>query len=61
MELSANLKELGFSQYEAACYVALVGDHPLNGSQLSKISGIARSRIYDVLRSLLAKGRRKLV
>ncbi len=56
METSSRLKELGFSQYEAACYMALVGIHPVNGSQLSKISGIARSRIYDVLRSLIAKG-----
>jgi len=55
MEIYANLKELGFSQYEAACYMALVGNHPVNGSQLSKISGIARSRIYDVLRNLNAK------
>lgn len=56
MDTYSNLKELGFSQYEAACYMALVGNHPINGSQLSKISGIARSRIYDVLRSLIAKG-----
>jgi sugar-specific transcriptional regulator TrmB len=56
MDTYSNLKELGFSQYEAACYMALVGRHPVNGSQLSKISGIARSRIYDVLRSLISKG-----
>ncbi|RLB97066.1 MAG: TrmB family transcriptional regulator, partial [Deltaproteobacteria bacterium] len=56
MEPYLNLKDLGFSQYEAACYMALVGNHPVNGSQLSKISGIARSRIYDVLRSLISKG-----
>ncbi len=51
----STLTRLGFSQYEASCYMALVGNHPANGSQLSKISGIARSRIYDVLRSLIAK------
>lgn len=51
-----HLKALGFSQYEAACYAALVKEHPANGSQLSRVSGIARSRIYDVLRSLLSKG-----
>ncbi len=56
MEDRYRLRDLGFSQYEAACYMALVGNHPVNGSQLSKISGIARSRIYDVLRSLTAKG-----
>ena len=56
MENNLRLKELGFSQYEAACYMALVGNHPVNGSQLSKLSGIARSRIYDVLRNLISKG-----
>ena len=56
MEPYANLKELGFSQYEAACYMSLVSHHPVNGSQLSKVSGIARSRIYDVVRSLISKG-----
>ncbi|MCP3872372.1 MAG: TrmB family transcriptional regulator [Desulfobacteraceae bacterium] len=56
MDTDSNLKELGFSQYEAACYMALVSHHPVNGSQLSKFSGIARSRIYDVLRNLISKG-----
>ncbi len=56
MDTYSNLKKLGFSQYEATCYMALVDNHPVNGSQLSKISGIARSRIYDVLRNLNAKG-----
>ncbi len=56
MNTDSNLKELGFSQYEAACYMALVSNHPANGSQLSKISGIARSRIYDVIRNLISKG-----
>ncbi len=56
MEPYSHLKELGFSQYEAACYMALVKKHPVNGSQLSKVSGIARSRIYDVIRSLISKG-----
>jgi len=56
MEPYINLKDLGFSQYEAACYMSLVGNHPVNGSQVSKISGIARSRIYDVLRNLISKG-----
>ncbi len=56
MENNLCLKELGFTQYEAACYMALVSKHPVNGSKLSKISGIARSRIYDVLRSMISKG-----
>ncbi|MCG8633272.1 MAG: TrmB family transcriptional regulator [Desulfobacterales bacterium] len=56
MENKSALTNLGFSQYEASCYMALVTTHPVNGSQLSKLSGIARSRIYDVLRNLISKG-----
>lgn len=52
----SNLKYLGLSQYEISCYLALVNQHPSNGSQLSRNSGIARSRIYDVLRNLTQKG-----
>ena len=53
---SYKMAEFGFSQYETSCYMALVAHHPSNGSQLSKLSGIARSRIYDVLNTLSRKG-----
>jgi HTH-type transcriptional regulator, sugar sensing transcriptional regulator len=50
------LKNLGFSQYEIMCYLTLAARHPINGSQLSSISGMARSRVYDVLRNMVRKG-----
>ncbi len=50
------LTGLGFSRYEIAAYLSLVAHHPANGSQLSRRSGIARSKIYDVLRSLEHRG-----
>lgn len=53
---SYKMTEFGFSQYETSCYMALVAHHPSNGSKLSKLSGIARSRIYDVLNTLSRKG-----
>lgn len=56
MDEASKLLEFGFTQYETACYLALVADHPSNGSRLSKASGVARSRIYDVLRKLTRKG-----
>lgn len=56
METDCKLRDLGFSQYETSCYLALITNHPANGSQLSKASGIARSRIYDVLRNMMRKG-----
>ena len=50
------LKNLGFSQYEITCYLTLAAHHPINGSQVSSISGMARSRVYDVLRNMVRKG-----
>lgn len=55
MDITAILRNLAFSKYESACYLSLLARHPSNGSQLSKLSGIARSRIYDVLRGLVKK------
>jgi HTH-type transcriptional regulator, sugar sensing transcriptional regulator len=56
MNIASLLRDFAFSQYEASCYLSLVAQHPSNGSQLSKLSGISRSRIYDVLRGLVKKG-----
>jgi sugar-specific transcriptional regulator TrmB len=56
MDIAALLRDFAFSKYESSCYLALLANHPANGSQLSKFSGIARSRIYDVLRALTRKG-----
>lgn len=56
MDTQSKLRDLGFSQYETTCYLTLVTHHPSNGSQLSKLSGIARSRIYDVLGKMRRKG-----
>ncbi|MBW1711878.1 MAG: TrmB family transcriptional regulator [Deltaproteobacteria bacterium] len=54
--VTEKLKELGFSQYEIAIYLALVANHPANGSQLSRLAGVARSRVYDVLRNMTRRG-----
>ena len=56
MDITSLLTDFAFSKYESSCYLALLTQHPCNGSQLSKLSGIARSRIYDVLRGLVRKG-----
>lgn len=46
------LKHLGFSEYEAKAYMALVHENPLTAYELSKNSGIPSSKIYEVLRRL---------
>jgi sugar-specific transcriptional regulator TrmB len=52
----AALEKLGFSSYEARAYVALLRQSPVSGYQLSKFSGIPRSRIYETLDRLVGKG-----
>lgn len=50
-----DMKKLGFSEYEVKAYMSLLKEYPLNGYGLSKISGIPRSRIYEVLGNLEEK------
>jgi sugar-specific transcriptional regulator TrmB len=47
---------IGLSDYAITAYIALLKHHPVNGSRLSRSSGIPRARIYDVLRTLKQKG-----
>jgi sugar-specific transcriptional regulator TrmB len=50
------LVKIGFSEYEAKAYVALLRESPITGYQLSKLSGVPRSMIYEVLGKLTARG-----
>jgi sugar-specific transcriptional regulator TrmB len=50
------LVKIGFSEYEAKAYVALLRESPVSGYQLSKLSGVPRSMIYEVLGKLTARG-----
>lgn len=47
---------LGFSPYESRAYVALVGENPLTGYELSGRSGIPRSKVYECIERLKRKG-----
>ncbi|WP_321491715.1 helix-turn-helix domain-containing protein [uncultured Desulfobacter sp.] len=53
--ITEHMKALGFSAYECKAYLALLEEYPLNGYALSKASGVPRSRIYEVLKSLIDK------
>jgi predicted transcriptional regulator len=46
------LRQLGFGEYEAKAYIALLQQNPLNGYELAKTSGIPRANIYRVLQRL---------
>ncbi|HUW08401.1 MAG TPA: helix-turn-helix domain-containing protein [Anaerolineae bacterium] len=50
------LQGLGFSEYEARAYVALLQKNPVSGYELSKLSGVPRSMIYEVLGKLTTRG-----
>ncbi len=50
------LQQIGFSQYEAQAYIALLKESPLNGYELAKRSGIPRPNIYPVLQKLEERG-----
>jgi sugar-specific transcriptional regulator TrmB len=50
------LVRIGFSEYEAKAYVALLRENPVTGYQLAKLSGVPRSMIYEVLGKLTARG-----
>ena len=55
-DLTDKLVELGFSEYEAKAYIALLRESPVTGYQLAKLSGVPRSMIYEVLGKLTARG-----
>jgi sugar-specific transcriptional regulator TrmB len=50
------LVKIGFSEYEAKAYVALLRKSPITGYELSKLSGVPRSMIYEVVGKLTTRG-----
>ena len=56
MDLLTKLTRIGFTEYEAKVYLALLHENPANGYQISKKSGVPRSMVYETLRRLAARG-----
>ena len=50
------LVKLGFSEYEAKAYTALLSKSPVSGYELAKLSSVPRSMIYEVVGKLTARG-----
>ncbi len=48
--------QIGFSEYEAKVYRALLAEYPASGYQVSKSSGVPRSMVYEVLNRLKKRG-----
>jgi len=55
-DLVARLGRLGFGEWEARAYLALLQRSPMNGYQVSKESGVPRSMVYEVLGKLAGRG-----
>lgn len=55
-DLLTMLTQLGFSEYEARAYVALLQRSPVNGYELARQSGVPRGSIYGALARLEEKG-----
>ncbi len=60
-ELVESFEKLGLSPNEAKVYLALLENHPITGYQLSKISGILRPVVYEMLNRLVEKGGARIV
>jgi Cd2+/Zn2+-exporting ATPase len=56
MDLMVALTALGFTEYEAKVYLALLREHPATGYQIGKQAGIPRSMVYEALGRLHARG-----
>lgn len=50
------LQELGLKEYEARCFLALAQLHEGTAKEISDISEVPRTRVYDATRVLEAKG-----
>lgn len=50
------LETLGFTTYEAKAYYALLQKYPANGYEISKLSQVPPSKIYETLQKLKKRG-----
>jgi sugar-specific transcriptional regulator TrmB len=56
MDLTPDLIAIGFTEYEAKVYAALLREYPATGYQISKQAGIPRSMVYEALGRLHTRG-----
>ncbi|HJB24329.1 MAG TPA: helix-turn-helix domain-containing protein [Candidatus Jeotgalibaca pullicola] len=50
------LKKFKFTESEAKVYISLLQNGHCTGYELSKVSGVPRSKIYNILETLVSKG-----
>ncbi|UOF89636.1 hypothetical protein LSG31_17375 [Fodinisporobacter ferrooxydans] len=52
IELAEELRNIGFTEYEAKIYIALVKRSPLTGSEVARLSGVPSAKVYATLEKL---------
>ncbi|HZO91746.1 MAG TPA: helix-turn-helix domain-containing protein [Chthonomonadaceae bacterium] len=50
------LRQLGWGDYEAKAYLALLGHHPATGYRVAKESGVPTAKVYEALARLVERG-----
>lgn len=55
-EIIKQLTSIGFNQYEAKTYIALLQNTNITAYEISKNSGVPQSKIYETVKNLVEKG-----
>jgi sugar-specific transcriptional regulator TrmB len=55
-QLLEDLRLLGFTEYEARVYIALLRKNPSNRHQLSKLAGVPAAKVYENIDRLVQRG-----
>lgn len=56
VELVSKLKSLGFKEYEAKVFLALLKGHNMSVPAIAKSAKIRRTDVYDIMKSFVEKG-----
>lgn len=55
-ELLKEMQNIGFTNYEAKIYIALLKKNPATGYELSKLSGVPQAKVYENISRLANSG-----
>jgi HTH-type transcriptional regulator, sugar sensing transcriptional regulator len=56
VQLLASLQQIGFTEYEAKVYLALLTNPAVTGYEVARHSGVPRAKVYEVLEALARRG-----
>ncbi|HHU31388.1 MAG TPA: TrmB family transcriptional regulator, partial [Clostridia bacterium] len=50
------LAKIGFNLYDAKAYIALIQNPDISAYEISKISGVPQSKIYETMKRIVDQG-----